>query len=391
MQYIKLKNAFKIQKGKKVEQISEYQENCIRCIQIEDLRNNDTLKYCLPNEKHVVVEEEDILIAWDGANAGTVGTGLVGALGSTLAKLTLKTDKLVAPFVAILLQSKFDYFQQTATGATIPHISRKALEDIDLPVIDIEIQKKIVKVINSSLELIKKRQSQIEALDELVQSVFLEMFGDPSTNPKGWCKVTLPQIVEDTKYSIKRGPFGGALKKDIFINQGYLVYEQYHAINDDFSLKRYFIDDEKFEELKAFKVNPGDLIVSCSGVTLGRIAEIPQNALPGIINQALLKITLDSRKMNNVFFKFLFRNRYVQDILFSVSRGSGVPNLPPMSVIKSIEFMCPPINMQKAFEIKINAIQAQKSNLEFTLKEMRNLYNSLLQKAFKGEIFQEQA
>lgn len=142
MQYIKLKDAFTIQKGKKVEQVSEYQENCIRCIQIEDLRDNNNLKYCLPNKKNTLVDEDDILIAWDGANAGTVGIGLVGALGSTLARMTLKTDKLLASFVAILLQSKFDYFQQTATGATIPHISRRALEDIDLPIPDISIQKK---------------------------------------------------------------------------------------------------------------------------------------------------------------------------------------------------------------------------------------------------------
>lgn len=69
-------------------------------------------------------------------------------------------------------------------------------------------------------------------------------------------------------------------------------------------MERYFIDEKKFEELKAFEVKPKDLIISCSGVTLGRIAEIPLNAPKGIINQALLKLTLDSNKMNNTFLSF---------------------------------------------------------------------------------------
>lgn len=109
-------------------------------------------------------------------------------------------------------------------------------------------------------------------------------------------KKTFLQIISPEKYSMKRGPFGGSLKKEIFVPSGYLVYEQNHAINNNFNFARYFITKEKFEEMKAFAVKPKDFIISCSG-TIGRIAEIPEDAKEGIINQALLKITLDNYKI----------------------------------------------------------------------------------------------
>ena len=127
---------------------------------------------------------------------------------------------------------------------------------------------------------------------------------------------TLQQLVNKRKDSIKRGPFGGSLKKDDFVNDGYLVYEQRHAIHNDFKYEKYYINKEKYNEMIGFKVEPGDLIISCSGVTLGRIAEIPNNAKKGIINQALLKISLDKKIMNNKFFIQQFRSKVIQEKLF---------------------------------------------------------------------------
>jgi len=88
----------------------------------------------------------------------------------------------------------------------------------------------------------------------------------------------------------KRGPFGGSLKKEIFVKDGYKVYEQKHAINNDFEIGEYYITEKKYNEMIAFALKPNDLIISCSG-TMGRIAIVPKNIKPGIINQALLKFS----------------------------------------------------------------------------------------------------
>ena len=160
---------------------------------------------------------------------------------------------------------------------------------------------------------------------------------------------TLPDIVLSDKNSIKRGPFGGALKKDDFLMDGYLVYEQRHAIHEDFEYAKYYISQEKYESMIGFKVIPGDLIISCSGVTLGRIAEVPIGAKEGIINQALLKISLNKDIMNNKFFIHQFRCKEIQEMLFGFSRGSGIPNMPSMNEVKSFKFICPPIELQNQF------------------------------------------
>jgi type I restriction enzyme, S subunit len=104
-----------------------------------------------------------------------------------------------------------------------------------------------------------------------------------------------------------RGPFGGSLKKNIFKSDGYAVYEQQHAIYDQFDDIRYFIDENKFKEMKRFELNSGDLIMSCSG-TMGKIAIVPENIKKGIINQALLKLT-PSKKISTVFFKVMDAKR----------------------------------------------------------------------------------
>ena len=162
----------------------------------------------------------------------------------------------------------------------------------------------------------KKTKTLIEKYDELTQSLFLDMFGDPVTNPKGWETQTIEELVKDEKYSLKRGPFGGALKKEIFVEEGYLVYEQFHALNNDFSMARYFIDKEKYNELIGFAVKPKDIIISCSGVYLGKLAIIPDEAKEGVINQALLKLTLNHSKMINEFFVFHFTQENFKKNLF---------------------------------------------------------------------------
>jgi len=142
---IKLKDAFKLSKGRKAELSTN--DNGLRYIQIEDLRNDDTMKYAVPDSKNVLCQSNDILIAWDGANAGTVGYGLSGVIGSTLAKLSLKNNKVHIPYAGKFLQSKFKYLRDNCTGATIPHISRASLENLQIPLPPLPVQQKIAAIL----------------------------------------------------------------------------------------------------------------------------------------------------------------------------------------------------------------------------------------------------
>lgn len=137
---------------------------------------------------------------------------------------------------------------------------------------------------------------------------------------KNWEKKKLSDICD-----FVRGPFGGSLKKNIFKKDGYAVYEQKHAIYDQFDDIRYFVDEDKFNEMKRFELKAGDLIMSCSG-TMGKIAIVPKNFRRGIINQALLKLT-PSQNVMNVFLKLWMQSQSFQDSLKECSQGAAIQNV----------------------------------------------------------------
>lgn len=338
-----------------------------------------------------IIQKNDILLVKDGATTGKVAyvdknfTLQDACINEHLFLIRTK-DELNSKYLFYYLFS--DMGQKKVLndfrGATVGGIS-KGFIDMDIYIPSLVIQNKIVDILDKAQQLIDKRKEQIEALDELVKSKFIEMFGTPTE--KRFIVKMLPEIIVEDKYALKRGPFGGSLKKDDFIQEGYLVYEQRHAIHNDFDYAKYYISKEKYDEMIMFKVEPKDLLVSCSGVTLGRISEVPEGAKAGIINQALLKITLNQDIMNNIYFIQLFRNEQIQDKLFGFSRGSGIPNFPSMNEVKSMEFLCPPIELQNQFADFVNQVDKLKLEMEKSLKELEDNFNSLMQKAFKGDLF----
>ena len=190
--------------------------------------------------------------------------------------------------------------------------------------------------------------------------------------------------------SFKRGPFGSALKKSIFVSEGYKIYEQYCPINDDCSYARYFVTPEKFAELEAFSVRANDFLISCSGVTLGRITQVPKDFDEGIINQALLRVRLNAEAMEDQYFKWLFRSPFFQKHIFDNSTGSAIPNVKGVKELKAIPIPLPPISEQiEINDILINALASVDrlaSPLKTATLSIEQLDQSILKKAFQGKL-----
>ncbi len=191
-----------------------------------------------------------------------------------------------------------------------------------------------------------------------------------------------------------RGPFGGSLKKNIFKPEGYAVYEQQHAIYDQFDDIRYFIDEKKFNEMKRFELNSGDLIMSCSG-TMGKIAIVPENIKKGIINQALLKLT-PSKKISTVFLKLWMQSENFQESLKEYSGGAAIQNVASVAILKQIEIPLPTLPEQQRIVSILDeafaAIAKAKANAEQNLQNAKELFESYLQGVFekKGDGWEEQ-
>jgi type I restriction enzyme M protein len=154
----------------------------------------------------------------------------------------------------------------------------------------------------------------------------------------------------------KRGPFGGALKKEIFVESGYKIYEQKHAISDDFTNGRYYIDDAKFQEMKAFELLADDIILSCSG-TIGRSAIFPKSAERGIINQALLRLRPNRERILPKFLKRLLDSPAFQAQLSKGAAGVAIQNVASVSEIKGFLIPVPPLEEQRAIVAELEGYQ----------------------------------
>jgi len=273
-----------------------------------------------------------------------------------------------------------------STGSTQSGINNSFISRIKIPLPfsnnkpDLKEQERIVRILEKAEKLKERGKNAEELLDEYLKSVFNEMFYN-----KGFPIEKLENVVSPEKNSLKRGPFGGSLKKDIFVKEGFKVYEQQNAIYKNMKRGEYYITSQKYKEMIDFSVKPGDFIISCSG-TMGKIALIPEGSPQGVINQALLKITLDNTKIANSYFKFLFENEQIQNHLFNVSHGSGISNFPPMSFIRNLEVLLPPLPLQQKFAKIVEQVEKMKENIKKTKTNSEELFNSLMQKAFRGEL-----
>jgi len=205
-------------------------------------------------------------------------------------------------------------------------------------------------------------------------------------------ELRFPEFVKDGEWADKplddicilvRGPFGGALKKEIFVKEGYAVYEQYHAIYNDFNSFRYRIDGEKFSKLKRFSVKSGDLIMSCSG-TMGKFAMIPKNYEQGIINQALLKLTV-KEDFDNLFIKISLETDDNQHKLLSQSAGGAIKNVVSVSQIKELELAVPTSGEQQKIASCLSSLDELISAHKDKLQALKDHKKGLMQNLFPQE------
>ena len=155
--------------------------------------------------------------------------------------------------------------------------------------------------------------------------------------------VILADLLQDNGYI--RGPFGSALKRPEMQTEGIPVYEQQHAIYNSREF-RFFISEEKFEELKRFQVEANDLVISCSG-TVGRVTIIKEEDPKGIISQALLILRVDSKKVLPQYLKYFFTSKEGYNAIVSRSSGSVQVNISKRNVIEQIPLRLPSTNIQK--------------------------------------------
>lgn len=296
-------------------------------------------------------------------------------IGRGLAALTVNKQICEHKYLWYALGNKIDELNRKGTGSTFKAINKKILSETEILLPPITEQRKISAVLDKVCDLIALRRKQLERLDLMVKARFVEMFGDPEMNPFGWKRVT----IDDVCFSIVRGPFGSALKKEFFVNPSdstYKVYEQKHAIQKSAIIGTYYITAEKYEELKRFSCVAGDILMSCSG-TMGEFYQLPVECERGVINQALCKFTLNTEILPIYFLTYM-----EQTISNLEVKGSGIQNIAAVSYVKAMPINLPPMKIQQEFADFVTEIDKLKLPIQRSLDTLEVLKKSLMQEYF---------
>lgn len=376
---ISIEKLVKISKGKKHNLAEGNAQH--RYIQIGDLRNDNRLKYTDDN-KGVFVEPQDLIIAWDGANAGTIGYNLKGLIGSTLARLTIINTDIDTEYLGRFLQSKFREIRDNCTGATIPHVSKVHLISLKIPLPSLPVQKQIAAVLEKADTLRGQCQQMEQELNTLTQSVFLDMFGDPVTNPKGWKKDTIANLAE-----VKSGL---QVTHRRSINPIEVPYLRVANVYRDY-LK---MDEVKFikvtqSELDRTMLIKGDMLVvegHGNKLEIGR-SSIWDGSIDTCTHQNhLIRVRFNINKILPDFVSCYLNSDGGRLQVLSLSKTTSGLNTISSNNVRSLNLIVPPLNTQKKF-LSIYFDIRSKVQRSKKLYDLHNEnFNSLMQRAFKGEL-----
>lgn len=263
-----------------------------------------------------------------------------------------------------------------ATGASYPAVSDKIVRAAKIPQYSLEQQNEITQTLDSVSSIIEARKQQLQKLDELVKARFVEMFGDPVTNPMGWSEAT----IGDECFYIKDGPHKSLpdIGKE---NGGHPFISVRNIVNGyiDFSSARYISDEDYADAIKKCHPEKGDMLYSKGGTTgIAKLIDIDEK-FANWVHVAVLKF--DKSKLNGIFFENMLNGAYCYEQSQRLTKGIANRDL-VLSAMAQIQIYRPPIELQNQFADFVTQADKSKAAIQKALDEAQLLFDSLMQKYF---------
>ena len=333
-------------------------------------------------EKARIIPKDSLLVSCIG-NIGKLGINKKEAAFNQQINAIVHNEKIVSSrYLAYLIKYNQKKLEAIANAPVVPIINKTQFSNFELFIHEnLETQNKIVEVLDKAQSLIDKKKEQIELLDELVKSRFVEMFGDISKNPKGWENKKLGKL--GTVKSSKRVFVNELVESGIPFYRGTEV----GALSTGGKIEpTLFITKEHYEILKKSTGVPiiGDLLLP-SICPDGRIWIVNTEEEFYFKDGRVLWIHLENGSINSVFLKYMLCEKFNRDYN-KIASGTTFAELKIFS-LKDIDVILPPIELQNEFAEFVEQTDSICSKMEASLSELEDNFNSLMQKAFKGELF----
>ena len=391
MEKVKLKDICSMQSGGTPSRSkSEFYTGNIPWAKISDLeKSNDG--YIYETEEHIT-DEALKSINNRFFKVGTLLLAMYGSVGKTaISKIDLSTNQAILG-INIVDEKKVDikylrYWFTTikeqllnrAVGAALANISLGIVKELEIPLPNLATQQRIAAILDQADAIIQNNRAIVQKYDALTQSLFLDMFGDPVKNEKGWEKVKGSLI-----YQVKgRVGWKGYKKTDLRESGAYVIgathIDKFGYIN---LTNPVYISDEKFLESPEIIIEKNDLIFVQRGNTIGKIGLVRDVLERATINPVVVILR---PKVSPYFLLYLLLNKSILNKIIEINSGSAQPMITQNSM-NEYQFINPPLELQNQFAERIQAIEAQKQQAQLELAKSEELFQSLLQRAFKGEL-----
>lgn len=344
----------------------------------------ENVKY-IPEELHqqlyqrLAPQKNDILLAKNGTTgvAALVDRDDIFDIYVSLALLRPK-EIVYPPYLLHAINSPYAkrQFNKSLKGIGVPNLHLKEIRETQIPVPDLDTQKNIVKILDKAQKLIDKRKEQVEACDELIKSQFIEMFGDPITNPKGWKQTALKEV------AIGKLTYGsGASAVDY---DGECRYVRITDITSTGDLNNDIKSPSEVDE--KYLLNDGDILFARSGATVGKTLQYKEAHGKCLYAGYLIRLVPNREIVIPEYVFNYTKTDYYTKFIESNMKVVAQPNINAQQY-GDLVICIPPIELQNEFAQFVQQVDKLKFKMEQSLVELENNFNALMQRAFKGELF----
>lgn len=392
MEKVKLKELCSMQSGGTPSRgKSEYYNGTIPWSKISDLeKSNDGNIY--KTEEHITIEglksinnrlfkKGTLLLAMYGSVGKTAIAEIKLSTNQAILGLNIKDEtKLDIKYLRFWFTTIKEKLLDRAVGGTLQNISMGIVKDLEIPLPNLPTQQKIAAILDKADELRQYNKQLIEKYDALTKSLFLEMFGDPVRNEKGWEIKKLGDITD----LITDGKHGNCNDES---GSGYYFVSAKDIRNNKINyINSREIPKLEFEEVdKRTNLQSGDLVMINTGATIGRMAiakDIPETRR-STFQKSVAVIKVKKDVISSFFLQFVIELGLKS--FANMGSGSAIKNL-LLSEMRRFNIIIPNLNLQNQFAERIQIIETQKQQAQEALAKSEDLFQSLLQRAFKGEL-----